>query len=98
MTRSCRAVFSVTARLQNGLRYNWLWLHFTWRLLYGKKGLMQYFLIITALLEIQCLHNNGFLFSFLILWMRLILKVIGSYKHTVYYVMQIGAITLASML
>jgi len=29
-----------------------------------KKGLMQYFLIITALLEIQCLHNNGFFFSF----------------------------------
>ncbi len=37
-------------------------------------------------------------FFFLILWMRLILEVVGSYKHTVYHVMQIGAITLASML
>ncbi len=35
----------------------------------------------------------------LFLWMRLILEeLIESYKHTVYYVMQIGAITLASML
>lgn len=36
--------------------------------------------------------------SVFLLWMRLILEVIGSYKHTPYYVMQIGAITLASML
>lgn len=40
---------------------------------FGGERLMQYFFI-TALLEIQCLHNNGLFFFFLILWMRLILK------------------------
>lgn len=40
---------------------------------FGGERLMQYFFI-TALLEIQCLHNNVLFFFFLILWMRLILK------------------------
>lgn len=62
------------------------------------ERLMQYFFIMTALLEIQCLLDKFFCFSFLVLWLRLILEVIGSYKHIVYYVMQIGAISLASML
>lgn len=40
----------------------------------------------------------GFSFLFLSVGCASFFKVIGSYKHTVYYVMQIGAITLASML
>lgn len=58
---------------------------------------MQYFFI-TALLEIQCLHNNVFVFFLPYPLDAPHSKVIGSYKHTVYYVMQIGAITLAFML
>lgn len=61
---------------------------------------MQYFFIITALLEIQCLRNNGFLYlflSFLSFGCASFLKSSEAIS-TVYYVMQIGAITLASML
>lgn len=44
---------------------------------------MQYFFI-TALLEIQCLHNNVLFFSFLILWMRLILKSLEAISFQCY--------------
>lgn len=85
------------ARLQNGTTVQLTVAALYWRLLCGLK-IDAIFFHLYSLTRDSMPSQPWVSVLFLILWMRLILEVIGSYKHTVYYVMQIGAITLASML